>query len=75
MSLIGIDVGTSGVKVILLDNNGDIAANIAIEYPVSRPKPTWSEQEPKDWWNATCEAIKKALNHSMWYITSSMRIS
>ena len=64
MSLIGIDVGTSGVKVILLDNNGDIAANIAIEYPVSRPKPTWSQQEPEDWWNATCDAIRKALSHS-----------
>ena len=61
MSLLGIDVGTSGVKVLLLDSDGRISANVTEEYPVSSPFPMWSEQEPEDWWQGTCKAIGKAL--------------
>ena len=61
MSLLGIDVATSGVKVILLGEDGKIMANVTEEYPVSRPFPLWSEQNPEDWWSATCRAIQKAL--------------
>jgi xylulokinase len=61
MSLIGIDVGTSGVKVILLEADGRIAANVTEEYPVSQPYPLWSEQSPEDWWQATCRAVNRAL--------------
>lgn len=64
MSLLGIDVGTSGVKVILLQTDGRILANITEEYTVSSPHPMWSEQNPADWWHATCRAIRQALSHA-----------
>ncbi|WP_019614601.1 xylulokinase [Psychromonas ossibalaenae] len=54
---IGIDLGTSGVKVILLDECGRIRDSQTISLSISRPKPLWSEQDPQEWWTATCEAI------------------
>lgn len=54
---IGIDLGTSGVKAILLDESGIIIATKTVTLTVSRPQPLWSEQDPEDWWRATCEAI------------------
>lgn len=64
MSLLGIDVGTSGVKVILLGEKGEIVANLTEEYPSFSPRPQWSEQHPEDWWQATCRAVHKALSQS-----------
>jgi len=64
MSVLGIDIATSGTKVILLDDNGQIAANVSEEYPTSSPHPMWSEQEPEAWWRATCQAIRRALAES-----------
>jgi len=61
MALLGIDVGTSGTKVILLDSQGHIAANVTEEHPVSTPQPLWSEQDPKHWWLATCRAVQAAI--------------
>lgn len=54
---LGIDLGTSGVKVIILDDNDNIAAQSSVAIEVSRPQPLWSEQNPQHWWSATCEAI------------------
>ncbi len=54
---IGIDLGTSGVKVVLLDENQHIIAITQKSLPISRPQPLWSEQNPQDWWNATNEAM------------------
>lgn len=54
---IGIDLGTSGVKAILLDGSGIIVATKTVHLEVSRPQPLWSEQNPQDWWDVTCEAI------------------
>ncbi|MGV3227062.1 FGGY family carbohydrate kinase, partial [[Pasteurella] aerogenes] len=50
---IGIDLGTSGVKAILLDEEQHILATASHVLPISRPQPLWSEQHPQDWWNAT----------------------
>ena len=50
---IGIDLGTSGVKVVLLDEQQNIIATTQQSLPISRPHPLWSEQNPQDWWNAT----------------------
>jgi len=55
---IGIDLGTSGVKVILLDVNDVILATKSVAISVSRPFPLWSEQDPESWWTATDQAIK-----------------
>ncbi len=49
--LLGIDVGTSGCKVLLIDETGKVLKQASAEYPLSTPKPTWSEQNPDDWWN------------------------
>lgn len=50
---IGIDLGTSGVKAILLNEQGDVLATHTEKLTVSRPHPLWSEQEPEQWWQAT----------------------
>lgn len=54
---LGIDLGTSGVKAILLDAADTVVAEATAPLGVSRPEPLWSEQDPADWWRATCEAV------------------
>ncbi len=55
---IGIDLGTSGVKAILLNEQGDVVASHTEKLTVSRPHPLWSEQDPEQWWSATVRAVK-----------------
>lgn len=55
---IGIDLGTSGVKAILLNEQGDILATHTEKLTVSRPHPLWSEQDPEQWWQATNTAMQ-----------------
>lgn len=63
---IGIDLGTSGVKVILLNEQGDVVASQTEKLTVSRPHPLWSEQDPEQWWQATDRAMKAlAGKHSL----------
>jgi xylulokinase len=50
--LLGIDIGTSGCKVLLIDENGAVLRQASAEYPLSVPQPLWSEQNPEDWWAA-----------------------
>ena len=57
--LIGIDIGTSGTKSVLFDTQGNAIASATAEYPLSQPKNGWAEQDPRDWWYATCETLKK----------------
>jgi xylulokinase len=52
-ALVGIDVGTSGVKGIAISPRGDVLAVEEEPYPLSTPQPGWSEQDPDDWWRAT----------------------
>ncbi|MFA0194717.1 FGGY family carbohydrate kinase [Vibrio artabrorum] len=59
---IGIDLGTSGVKSIVMSRDGDILASQTIKLTVSRPLELWSEQDPMDWWQATCESISGLSN-------------
>ena len=54
---LGIDIGTSGVKAILLDERGVVRSQATASLTVSRPHPTWSEQDPESWWQATSEAV------------------
>lgn len=53
---LGIDVGTSGVKALLVDESGRILRQASAEYPISVPRPLWSEQNPEDWWRGV-EAV------------------
>ena len=56
---IGIDLGTSAVKMLLTDGNGKIVKTVTKEYPLYFPKPNWSEQNPEDWWTAVCDGINE----------------
>ena len=58
---VGIDLGTSSVKLMLVDGDGEIKNTVTKEYPVSYPKSGWSEQNAADWWSAICEAIPELL--------------
>jgi len=62
--LLGIDVGTTGAKTILVDHKGKLHARATVEYPLYAPQPGWSEQEPEDWWHATVESIRQVLARS-----------
>ncbi|MDZ4852821.1 MAG: xylulokinase [Pirellulaceae bacterium] len=61
---IGIDIGTSGTKSILIDKKGTILAESAAEYRVHMPKPMWSEQDPDDWWQATVKTVQGVMKKS-----------
>ena len=54
---IGIDLGTSAVKLLLVDERGAILGEVTKEYPLSFPQPGWSEQNPEDWWKAVQHGI------------------
>ena len=51
MNYIGIDLGTSSVKLVLMDTAGHIIANVSKSYPIDYPKAGWSEQNPYDWYD------------------------
>ena len=58
---IGIDLGTSSVKLMLIDGDGNIKNTFTKEYSVSYPQSGWSEQNASDWWSAICEGIPQLL--------------
>jgi xylulokinase len=59
---LGIDVGTSGTKTLAIDERGKILAEATSEeYPLYHPQPSWSEQDPEDWWKATVSTIRAVL--------------
>ena len=62
--LIGLDIGTSGAKCIIVDNEGTVLASSTQEYPLYTPKPGWAEQHPQDWWDAVVRGLKVILPKS-----------
>ena len=62
--LLGIDLGTSGNKCILINEEGEIIASSTHEYQTIMPHPTWTEQKPEDWWSATKKSIRCVLERS-----------
>ncbi len=63
MYYIGVDLGTSSVKLLLMDDDGNIVNTVTKEYPISFPKPGWSEQNPTDWYEKTVEGIKELISN------------
>ena len=61
MYFIGIDLGTSAVKLLLVDENGDIKNTTKGEYELYFPHPAWSEQNPADWWRVVKECLKELV--------------
>ncbi|TNE65833.1 MAG: xylulokinase [Alphaproteobacteria bacterium] len=65
---LGLDIGTSGVKAVLVDDQGALAAQATAPLTVSRPRPGWSEQDPESWWLATeraVQALDPTLRHKV----------
>jgi xylulokinase len=62
MNFLGIDVGTSGTRALVIDPAGRIVGSATTEHvPFATPRPGWAEQDPADWWRATGEAVRSAL--------------
>ncbi len=61
---IGVDIGTSGTKSLLIDPDGNILAEASASYGVSMPKPMWTEQDPEDWWNAVVKTVRAVIKQS-----------
>ena len=61
MLYIGIDLGTSAVKLLLMDEKGYIRKIVSREYPIYFPKPGWSEQNPEDWYRETIDGLKELI--------------
>lgn len=59
ITVVGLDVGTSGVKGIALAPDGTVVARASRHYPLSTPHPQWSEQDPDDWWRASSEVMEE----------------
>ncbi|MFP4016912.1 MAG: xylulokinase [Halanaerobiales bacterium] len=62
--LLGLDIGTSGVKGLLLSVEGDIKITRTENYPISTPQSGWAEQNPLDWWDATKKCIASIIEDS-----------
>lgn len=62
MYYIGVDLGTSSVKLLLMDEKGEIQNIVSKEYPLYFPKTGWSEQKPEDWWSRTKEGIRELIS-------------
>lgn len=62
--LIGIDIGTTGAKSVLVNERGKVLASDFQEYPLSLPKPGWAEQDPERWFIATIDSVRNLLTKS-----------
>lgn len=62
--LLGIDIGTTSTRALIINEDGALVASSTRDYPLYTPKPGWAEQNPKDWWKATVLAIKEILSNS-----------
>lgn len=62
MSFLGLDVGTTGAKALLVDAQGNVKASATHEYPMSHPHPLWAEQDPNAWWEAVQRSIEQVAD-------------
>jgi xylulokinase len=63
--LLGIDVGTTGTRAVIIEPNGSVVgATTADHPPMAMPRPGWAEQDPEDWWQATIRAVRGALERA-----------
>lgn len=62
--LLGIDIGTTGAKALITDDDGVVKAIAVREYRMCTPQPLWAEQDPADWWKAATKSIRAAIRNS-----------
>ena len=60
---LGIDLGTSALKLLLVDDMGNIVNEVSRTYNVYFPQPGWSEQKPEDWWNEFVSGVKELIKN------------
>ena len=61
MRYIGVDLGTSAVKLLLMEEDGTLVKSVSREYPLHMPRPGWSEQDPADWERESMLGIRQLL--------------
>ena len=66
---IGVDLGTSAVKLLLMDQEGQVVNIVSREYPLSFPHPGWSEQNPEDWWEQSKEGSARLMRRK-WQVSA-----
>lgn len=64
MNFLGVDLGTSSVKIVVMNESGQVTASVSKDYDVSYPKVGWAEQNPEDWWTATRDGIRDLVKGS-----------
>lgn len=64
MLYIGVDLGTSAVKLLLMNETGGIEKIVSKEYPIEFPYPGWSQQNPEDWWEQTVEGLRELTEYA-----------
>ena len=57
--LLGLDVGTGGARAVAVNEEGRVVAEASSGYPLHSPRPGWTEQDPRDWWEGSREALGK----------------
>ncbi len=62
--LVGLDLGTTGAKAGVIESSGRIVSTATMAYDTATPRPGWAEQDPSDWWRASCEAVRGAVEAS-----------
>lgn len=62
--LLGIDVSTTGAKALLIDGQGRVVSSATTPLTLSTPRPLWSEQDPRDWWDGISQSIRRALDEA-----------
>ncbi|HVA89458.1 MAG TPA: FGGY family carbohydrate kinase, partial [Chloroflexota bacterium] len=64
MAFLGLDLGTTGVRALLIDGHGAVLGAATAEHPLHSPAPGWMEQDPEDWWRATAQAVRASLERA-----------
>ena len=59
--LVGIDVGTTGARAVVIGDDGEVRGAGSAEYPIRTPRPGWAEQDPEAWWNGVSISVRSAL--------------
>lgn len=62
--LMGIDIGAGSLKTTIIDARGRVAGSASRDLHTASPQPLWSEQDPDDWWQATCATVRQALQEA-----------
>lgn len=73
---LGIDIGTSELKAVLVSEQGEIIDSSHVELSVQRPHPHWAEQDPESWWQASCKVVENLrLRHRHWHKIRAIGLS